>query len=350
MRTNTHSKLATRDFICNFIKNNEAMLMKDIINALVRMGYKRSTSYNLYYKYKKNPGMNLDRKSNKSNNIKKNRIVKLLKQNIINRKFKSYRSLAKKAGCDHKTVKKYLDELKIIRKVKKIIPKVSKIQKTRQNSRLKIFVKDFLSPKNSPKIIMDDECYFSLEDPKWADKYYYEKDGTKLTHGNEYIKKTKFPYKVMMWISISENGKSEPVFFKGISSINTNLYVQNCLPVLKSYINTSHRNDNVLFWPDLASCHTSETTKLAMENLQIRYLPKENNPPNCPQIRPIEKMWAYLKRNVYKNGKEFDSIDQLISRIKYLLNTLDFSGFEKSMKNLPLTIRKAQRKGLSNTF
>lgn len=129
---------------------------------------------------------------------------------------------------------------------------------------------------------MDDECYFSLETPKWADKYYYEQNDSCITKNGKFIAKSKFPQKVMMWIAISENGKSKPVFFKGISSVNTSVYVEKCLPKLESYINRYHKDENILFWPDLASCHTSETTLKTLKNMNIRTLPKIKNPPNSP--------------------------------------------------------------------
>ena len=65
--------------------------------------------------------------------------------------------------------------------------------------------------------------------------------------------------------------------------------------------------------------------------MQINFLPPNKNPPNCRQIRPIEQFWAYLKRNVYDNGKEFHPINQLVNRIRYLLKHLDLSGLLRAM-------------------
>ena len=84
--------------------------------------------------------------------------------------------------------------------------------------------------------------------------------------------------------------------------------------------------------------------------MKINLLPKNHNPSNCPNLRPIEKLWAFLKRNTYKGGIEFKSISQLKNRIRYLLRKLDFSKFFESMKNLPLKIRKESRLKISNDF
>ena len=84
--------------------------------------------------------------------------------------------------------------------------------------------------------------------------------------------------------------------------------------------------------------------------MNMKFLPKNKNFPNYPQIGLIEKFWAYLKRNVYGNGMEFNSWDQLISRIRYVLNNFEHFGFQRAIKNLPKTIRKGQREGPSNAF
>jgi hypothetical protein len=40
-----------------------------------------------------------------------------------------------------------------------------------------------------------------------------------------------------------------------------------------------------------------------LEELKTEYVPKIENPPNVPQIRPIEKFWANLKKKVYQKAQ-----------------------------------------------
>ena len=56
-----------------------------------------------------------------------------------------------------------------------------------------------------------------------------------------------------------------------------------------------------MFWPDLASAHYSKRSLEEMERLNIVVVPKSANPPNVPQLRPIENFWANLKRKIYSN-------------------------------------------------
>ena len=59
----------------------------------------------------------------------------------------------------------------------------------------------------------------------------------------------------------------------------------------------------VLFWPDLASCHYAKKTLAWYEANDVPYVPKIANPPNCPELRPIETFWALCKRNLKKMNK-----------------------------------------------
>ncbi len=45
-------------------------------------------------------------------------------------------------------------------------------------------------------------------------------------------------------------------------------------------------------------------------------MPKDSNPPNCPQMRPIETYWALLRRRVYNNGWKAKSVKELKEKIR----------------------------------
>ena len=52
------------------------------------------------------------------------------------------------------------------------------------------------------------------------------------------------------------------------------------------------------------------------ETRGVKYLPKEINPPNVPQMHPIENFWVILKQRVFSEGFEAQSIPDLIKKIK----------------------------------
>jgi hypothetical protein len=68
------------------------------------------------------------------------------------------------------------------------------------------------------------------------------------------------------------------------------VYICKFLPVLHKFIQKHHKNQIIVFWPDLASAHYGKDTLVELEELKIEYVSKEENPPNVPKIRPIEKI------------------------------------------------------------
>ena len=78
----------------------------------------------------------------------------------------------------------------------------------------------------------------------------------------------------------------------------------NCLKeCLVPFINKHHKNNKILFWPEMAPCHyAKEVTKWMTEN-NINFFKKNENAPNVPQARPIERFWAICKREYKKQNK-----------------------------------------------
>jgi hypothetical protein len=70
-------------------------------------------------------------------------------------------------------------------------------------------------------------------------------------------------------------------------------------------------------------------------------VPKDCNPTNVPQLRPIEDFWGILKGLVYENDWSTDSIDNLKCRIKKKLKEMDPNLYQRLMKRLLTKIRIA---------
>lgn len=66
-----------------------------------------------------------------------------------------------------------------------------------------------------------------------------------------------------------------------------------------------------LFWSDLAAGHHyNVTTKWSKAN-KVDIIEKHMNPPNCPEVRPIERYWALMKIYLQKNTKAAISLADL---------------------------------------
>jgi hypothetical protein len=50
------------------------------------------------------------------------------------------------------------------------------------------------------------------------------------------------------------------------------------------------------------------------ETNQVDVIPKAMNPPNCPQLRPIEQFWAIVKRKLKKSGRSATDAKQMLQK------------------------------------
>jgi hypothetical protein len=92
--------------------------------------------------------------------------------------------------------------------------------------------------------VIDDESYFTVDGNEWQQQSYYESGDQPLTEGVKFIRKTKFPAKVLLWLAVNDSGISKAVFFKASLAVNKEVYISKCLPVLHKFIQKHHKNVN----------------------------------------------------------------------------------------------------------
>lgn len=111
----------------------------------------------------------------------------------------------------------------------------------------------------------------------------------------------------MVWQAICTCGERSQSFITS-GTINSQIYIEECLKKrLLPFIN-SH-SISTFFWPDLASCHYSKATMEWYETNNVNVVPKDVNPPNVPELRPIERYWALCKRNLKESKKRAENIE-----------------------------------------
>lgn len=343
----TITYLHKRNLIFSFLKTNIQMNKRNIVQHFEKIGFKRKYVYSIIKRYEN--GLPVERSMNEYSNKAKNKKKNLIKLKRItkNTKHKSYRKLGKKLNLHHKTVKKYLNELQIKRRCKKSIPKATLNQSKTQKYRIKKMVNELFKNKKCLKVLMDDESYFTFDSNQWGNKYYYDVGLTNHHENDIYIHKSKWQKKVLVWVTISQDGISKPVFLKPGSTLTSDVYIKKMIPKVTEFIEKYHKNDQIVFWPDLAPAHYSKKSETALKLAKINVVPKDFNPPNVPQLRPIENFWANLKRMVYSNNFQAKTVKQLIDRIKYCIKNIDQVSFQISMKKVPQKIRKAKKFGVN---
>ena len=88
-----------------------------------------------------------------------------------------------------------------------------------------------------------------------------------------------------------------------------------------------------------------------MQRLGIPFVAKEENPPNAPQIRPIENWWGILKQEVYRGDWSAKSEEMLVRRVRYAARKIqknDPEIFQSLFGSLKTKMRKAADNGLSS--
>jgi hypothetical protein len=79
-------------------------------------------------------------------------------------------------------------------------------------------------------------------------------------------------------------------------------YIKERLSKLLAFIETYHTYDEYVFWLDLlTSRYANETTQWLLQH-QIKFIPKQVNPPKVPKAGPIEDFWSILANKVYEGG------------------------------------------------
>jgi len=114
------------------------------------------------------------------------------------------------------------------------------------------------------------------------------------------------------------------------------------------FIEEVHSNDQVVFWPDLASSHYSKKVQDFLRTKQVECVPRERNIANVPELRPIEDFWSEIKRIVYANCWQAENLEQLRNRIDYCFKKID-PGFVHRLGKASFTrVDTARRNGIQN--
>jgi len=165
---------------------------------------------------------------------------------------------------------------------------------------------------------MDDESYFGLSNTELSGNAGFYTSDPHLTKDEVKTKrKSKYEKKILVWVAFSEKGLSRHYIAPSGQAVNADVYTGKCLRLLVRFIQENHKNDQVVFWPDLASSHYSKKALEYLSDKNIEVVQKDDNPANYPELRPIEDFWSELKRIVYDKCWVADNLTQLRNRIEY---------------------------------
>lgn len=193
---------------------------------------------------------------------------------------------------------KVRNSLKTYKKQK--VPKKSLVQQVRAKTRARKLYNRILENKDGC-ILIDDETYAKEDSRALPGPQYYTKSVYQdLDDADTTVAMEKFGQKVLVWQAICTCGLRSSIFFtKG--TINAKVYEEECLKKRMLPLYRKHKAPP-LFWPDLASAHYANSVLQWLSKNNVQFVEKDINPPNCPDLRPIERYWAIVKRHFRKEG------------------------------------------------
>lgn len=148
----------------------------------------------------------------------------------------------------------------------------------------------------------------------------------------------------MIWQAICSCGmRSKP--FLTTSTLNSKIYIEECLQKRLLPLIRQH-NEPIIFWPDLASIHYSRMTLKWFDENGIQVVPKDSNPPNCPEFRPIERFWAIAKQFLKKSRGTITDEASMLRQWNRAAASIENSVVQKQMAAIKKKVRLFVRTGV----
>ena len=98
------------------------------------------------------------------------------------------------------------------------------------------------------------------------------------------------------------------------------------------FVTEDYSNDRYVFLPDLKIANYAKATTALLDQLNIHFVPKELDPPNVEELRPIENVWALLKSDVYEEGLQTSCENQLRRKVRKCLRELDLTPVQRDFR------------------
>jgi len=109
---------------------------------------------------------------------------------------------------------------------------------------------------------------------------------------------------IMIWGGITCKGKTNIHFVD--TKLKSNDYVK---LIDEEIVNIKQIcGDKFIFQQDNASVHTNKVVKNYFERNNIKVL---SWPARSPDLNIIENVWGQVARNVYRNGRQYNSVEEL---------------------------------------
>lgn len=155
-------------------------------------------------------------------------------------------------------------------------------------------------------VLFSDEKKFNLDGPDSFQYYWHNK-----RFQEEYrLSRVSGGGGVMIWAGFSTGGKTELALVP--QKMNSIVYIE-LLEAMMIEKEEELCGENFIFQQDNASIHSARTAKDFFREQNINVL---DWPSRSIDLNPIENIWGILARQVYANGRQFNSVTELKTAIK----------------------------------
>lgn len=253
----------------------------------------------------------------------------------------SLRDLASKFNTSYSKVRRIKAEMNYKSyKVQKVPNRRDKQNENAKKRALKLYTEVLI--EHGGCIIQDDETYLKADFNQMPGQEFYSKRVGKTVVDNFKSKFVdKFAKKHLVWQAICTCGLRSTAYVV-TGTLKSDEYIKECL---EKRLLPLYRQHNVppLFWPDLASIHYSRDAISWYEANQVAYVPKHRNPPNTPELRPIERYWAILKRIIKKRSSAALDIKSFKQKLTAAVKIIDIKVVQSLMRGLKGKVRRFGR-------
>ena len=133
----------------------------------------------------------------------------------------------------------------------------------------------------------------------------------------------------MVWGILSYRGRF--IIYECAQSLNANRYIEILEERLLPFINRYHP-EGAICQQDGAAPHKANKTLQFLSDCNVDIM---QWPARSPDLNPIENVWGALVREVYKNGMQYDTVDELRSAIKKGVKSIKGSYLRSLVRSVP---------------
>ena len=253
------------------------------------------------------------------------------------------RDLAKRFGCSQSTVRYAIRKLnmRLVKKPKAHFLSAATVDKRRRRS-WPLYLR--LRKGRWQNAITSDEAWVYLSDTGRKRSVQYISRSARRSEAEPSIHVAN-PRGVMVWVAISANGISRPLFIQPGAKINATYYQNNVLQQFFSKdIHKMYPNKNYFFHQDSAPSHKAASTIAWLEQRNIPFIKPDEWMPSSPDASPCDYfLWGYLKAQL--NKKSPRSVEGLKTAISATLKKIPQDMLNRALLAWPKRCRQIRYAG-----